>query len=107
MRCIDELYTAHLFSGIPQLRRYLRPEGVATSRNRVRRPMRRTELEAIRCQARHSQLHPGHERLPLPTLTSCYAAGLRISVAQPVIFHSQHAQVATQLAGLGLTDSRR
>ena len=30
-----------------------------------------------------------------------------LGAAQPVIFHSQHAQVATPLTGLGLTDSRR
>ena len=47
MWCIDELYTAHPFYGIQQLRRHLRPEGLATGRDRVRRPMRRTELDCV------------------------------------------------------------
>ncbi len=64
LRRIDELYTAHPFYGSRQMSRHLAREGMAASRERVRRLMRKMGLEAIYCRPRTSQPQPGHRIFP-------------------------------------------
>ena len=64
MRRMDELYMAYPFYGSRQMSLHLVREGYAAGRDRVRRLMRKMGLEAIYCQPRTSQPHPGHRIYP-------------------------------------------
>lgn len=64
MRLIDEQYTARPFYGSRRMTAWLRCEGYAINRKRVRRLMQLMALEAIYPKPKTSQPHPEHKVYP-------------------------------------------
>ena len=64
MKAIDRVFTQHPFFGSRQIAAYLRREGMAVGRHRVRRLMRLMGLQAIYKRPRTSQPHPQHPVYP-------------------------------------------
>jgi len=64
MTAIDKAFTRYPFFGSRQIAAYLRRNGIAVGRHRVRRLMRIMGLEAIYTRPRTSQPHPAHPVYP-------------------------------------------
>ena len=64
MTAIDKAFTRYPFFGSRQIAAYLRRNGIAVGRHRVRRLMRILGLEAIYTRPRTSQPHPAHPVYP-------------------------------------------
>jgi len=64
MRVIDETYLAHPVFGSRQMLRWLRRQGYAVNRKRIRRLMRQMGLEAIYPKPNLSRAHPEHRLYP-------------------------------------------
>jgi putative transposase len=64
MTAIDRVFTQYPFFGSRQIRAYLRREGMAVGRHRVRRLMRMMGLEAIYKRPRTTTPHPAHPVYP-------------------------------------------
>jgi putative transposase len=64
MTAIDKAFTRFPFFGSRQIAAYLRRNGIAVGRHRVRRLMRIMGLEAIYTRPRTSQPHPAHPVYP-------------------------------------------
>lgn len=64
MRAIDRVFTRYPFFGSRQIRAWLRREGIAVGRHRVRRLMRLMGLQPIYKRPRTSQPHPAHPVYP-------------------------------------------
>ena len=63
-RRLDELYTAHPFSGSRRMTAVLRREGYAVNRKRIRRQRPELGVQAIYPKATLSAPQPGHRRYP-------------------------------------------
>ncbi|MGV6805162.1 MAG: IS3 family transposase [Ruegeria sp.] len=64
MKEIDRVFTKYPFFGSRQIAAYLRRDGIAVGRHRVRRLMAKMGLEAIYKRPRTSQPHPQHPVYP-------------------------------------------
>ena len=64
MKAIDRVFTQHPINGSRQIAAYLRREGTAVGRHRVRRLMRLMGLQAIYKRPRTSQPHLQHPVYP-------------------------------------------
>ncbi|MCA8888686.1 MAG: IS3 family transposase [Parvularculaceae bacterium] len=64
MKAIDQAFMAYPFFGSRRIAAFLRGQGVAASRHRIRRLMRLMGLEAIYKRPRTSQPHPAHPVYP-------------------------------------------
>ena len=64
MKSIDRVFTQYPFFGSRQIAAFLRREGMAVGRHRVRRLMRLMGLQAIYKRPRTSQPHPQHPVYP-------------------------------------------
>jgi len=64
MKEIDRVFTRYPFFGSRQIAAYLRREGIAVGRHRVRRLMAKMGLEAVYKRPRTSQPHPRHPVYP-------------------------------------------
>ena len=64
MRRIDEQFLETPFYGSRQMKRWLRREGYSVSRKRVRRLMRKMDLQALYQQPRTTVPHPEHRIYP-------------------------------------------
>ena len=64
LRVIDEQFLETPFYGSRQMTRWLRRQGDAVSRKRVRRLMRLLGVQAVFQRPRLSQPHPGHRIYP-------------------------------------------
>ena len=64
MRRIDELHLDYPWTGARMLRDWLRREGYAVGRKRVRTLMRRMGIDAIYRKPNTSKRHPGHKVYP-------------------------------------------
>lgn len=64
MKAIDRVFTKYPFFGSRQIAAYLRRDGIAVGRHRVRRLMAKMGLEAIYKRPRTSQPHPQHPVYP-------------------------------------------
>jgi len=71
MKAIDQAFTQYPFFGSRRIAVFLRGQGVAAGRHRIRRLMRMMGLEAIYKRPRTSQPHPAHPVYPylLKTMT--------------------------------------
>lgn len=64
MRLIDEEFTEHPFYGTRRMTAFLRHKGENVNRKRVRRLMRKMDLEAVYTKPRLSKSHPEHRIYP-------------------------------------------
>jgi len=64
MRLIDEEFTEHPFYGTRRMTAFLRHKGENVNRKRVRRLMRKMDLEAVYTKPRLSKAHPEHRIYP-------------------------------------------
>jgi len=64
MKAIDQAFTQYPFFGSRRIGAFLRGQGVAAGRHRIRRLMRLMGLEAIYKRPRTSQPHPAHPVYP-------------------------------------------
>lgn len=64
MKAIDQAFTHYPFFGSRRIAAFLRGQGIAAGRHRIRRLMRLMGLEAIYKRPRTSQPHPAHPVYP-------------------------------------------